>query len=177
MKIYTGIGSRQTPPNILRKMKSLAGVLSLSGWTLRSGAAPGADSIFEEGCIGHGSKEIYLPWKKFNGSTSDLYYVSPEAIELAEEFYGPAFQFLKRPVKLLMARNMYQISGLNLDTPSQFVICWTQDGCACAAERSRKTGGTGQAIAYASSLKIPVFNLQREDAEDKLYDFLAGIGE
>lgn len=173
-KIYTGIGSRETPQDILTKMWKWSSALAVEGYTLRSGAAPGADTSFERGCDKEkGKKEIYLPWGHFNDNPSPLYHVCPEAMELADEIYGSSFKYLKRPVKLLMARNMYQVTGLNLDTPSDFVICWTPDGCTRASERTRKTGGTGQAIAYASSLKIPVFNLQRDDAEEQLIEFLA----
>ena len=46
--IYTGIGSRKTPPGILAQMSELAAFLARSGWVLRSGGAPGAD--FPETC-------------------------------------------------------------------------------------------------------------------------------
>lgn len=40
-KIFTGIGSRSTPPEILEKMKAIAKFLSERGYTLRSGGADG----------------------------------------------------------------------------------------------------------------------------------------
>ena len=72
MKFYTGIGSRETPPEILEMMKDIASKLELLGWTLRSGGAPGADTGFENGV--KSLKEIYVPWRGFNGSDSELYY-------------------------------------------------------------------------------------------------------
>lgn len=80
MKIYTGIGSRETPYEILQLMKELARLMS-ECFILRSGGADGADSAFESGCSG--LKEIYLPWKNFNNNTSSLYRISPEATTLA----------------------------------------------------------------------------------------------
>ena len=66
---YTGIGSRDTPDEVLRWFKIYADVLAELGFTLRSGAAPGADAAFEEGCDRvDGKKEIYLPWKGFQNS-------------------------------------------------------------------------------------------------------------
>lgn len=59
-----------------------------------------------------------------------------------------------------MARNMLQIMGLGLDEPSKFVLCWTPDGCTTKEGRIKKTGGTGQAIAYADEMDIPIFNFQ-----------------
>jgi hypothetical protein len=171
---YTGIGSRETPDEVIRWMKIYGNVLAELGYTLRSGAAPGADAAFEVGCDrGEGNKEIYLPWKNFQKHPSPLYDISEEALQAGADAYGPQFKYLKRPVKLLMSRNCYQVSGLTLDTPSKFVLCWTPDGCSRREERDhRKTGGTGQAIAYASSLGVPIFNLQREGSEDAFLQYL-----
>ncbi len=46
---YAGIGSRQTPSEMLSLMESLAGRLAADGWVLRSGASPGADQAFFRG--------------------------------------------------------------------------------------------------------------------------------
>ena len=140
--------------------------------TLRSGAAPGADAAFETGCDRrHGKKEIYLPWKNFQKHPSTLFNVCEGAIEIAAEYHS-AWQYLKRPVKMLMARNVYQVLGINLDQPSDFVICWTPDGCTSRKERTKATGGTGQAIAIADAYNIPIFNLQREHAIAELTEFV-----
>jgi len=48
-RAYTGIGSRACPPEILGVMFMLGEALAEQGWILRSGAAPGADSAFEQG--------------------------------------------------------------------------------------------------------------------------------
>lgn len=71
-----------------------------------------------------------------------------------------------------MARNIQQILGQNLDIETKFVICWTPDGCKTRGQRTRKTGGTGQAIACASSLNIPIFNLLNENSEAEFLEFL-----
>lgn len=60
-----------------------------------------------------------------------------------------------------MIRNAYQVLGKNLKSPVKFVLCYTDDGCQTDAERTRKTGGTGQAITIADFNNIPVINLQR----------------
>jgi hypothetical protein len=75
MTIYfAGIGSRETPIDVLDIMQKLSIVFAKKGWILRSGHAPGADQAFEKGCDKvNGPKEIYIPWKGFEGSTSDLY--------------------------------------------------------------------------------------------------------
>ena len=176
MIYYTGIGSRKIPEDIKRKFVTYGAALAELGFTLRSGAAHGADAAFEEGCDSvDGKKEIYLPWKKFNKHKSELFYISPEALEIAEEFYGPRWKFVKTFTHKFMARNMYQVTGMNLDEPSKFVVCWTPDGCSTREERTNKTGGTGQAITYASELGVPVFNLKNEDAEAHLFNYIGKL--
>lgn len=152
---YTGIGSRRTPVEEIRRMKIVAERLALRGYTLRSGAAEGADVAFESGA--GAKKEIFLPWAGFNGKASTFQEPTREAIEVARK---------------LQARNSHQILGADLRTPADFVVCWTPDGCESESARTRDTGGTGQAIALASRWGIPVFNLARKDALYRLKQLL-----
>lgn len=161
---YTGIGSRETPKDTLKTMTQLAKDLDLIGYTLRSGGADGADDYFERGAT---RKEIYLPWKMFNNNPSPLFKISQEAMALASEHH-PAWDKLKDAVKKLMARNSTQVLGLELDTPSDFVVCWTPDGCESHLTRTAATGGTGLAITVASKRGIPIYNLQNQDSIDSL---------
>ena len=64
---YAGIGSRKTPPEILEAMTRIAAELERRDWILRSGGADGADLAFESGVQDAAHKEVYLPWKSFNG--------------------------------------------------------------------------------------------------------------
>lgn len=157
MKYYSGIGSRQTPPDILALMTKIATILQ-DKYTLRSGHAPGADLAFENGCT-NGNMEIYIPWKGFGGSKSLLYTHNDEAMKIASEFH-PNWKNLKSSVRNLMARNVHQILGKDLQTPTNFVLCWTPDGCESHKTRSPKTGGTGQAISIASTNEIEVINMK-----------------
>jgi hypothetical protein len=170
-KTYAGIGSRRTPPDVIRLMQRIAARLEKRGYTLRSGAADGADAAFESGV--KEKKEIYLPFKGFKGSTSELYNPSEQAMEIAKLLH-PAWGALSDTVRKLQARNGHQVLGLDLKTPVEFVVCWTPNGEETEAERTKDTGGTGQAISLASRWRIPVFNLQRQDALDRLKDFLEG---
>src|SRR5678815_2257413 len=73
MIYYTGVGSRSTPPEVLAIMTKLAYRLEKNGLMLRSGGAEGADSAFERGVSEDENKEIFLPWRGFNGNMSGLY--------------------------------------------------------------------------------------------------------
>lgn len=170
-KIYTGIGSRDTPHEIRNLMTELAQRLEGHGFILRSGAADGADQAFEKGVTNPDNKEIYLPWKGFNGSTSELYTLSNQALATVNN-YHPAPDYLNNVSIKLMARNSYQVLGQTLDKPSSFVLCWTPDGCEDNRSRKSITGGTGQAVSIASFKKIAIFNLKNLESLAKLKQHL-----
>lgn len=150
--IYTGIGSRNSPTNILKRFKQIADQLGEWGYTLRSGGANGADSAFEDGC-GNYPKEIYLPWMSFNGNGSKLYKLSKEAYDMAEK-YHPSWDRLTPGAQKLHTRNCYQVLGQDLRTPSKFIVCWTS-----------ARGGTTQALRIAEDYGIPVFNFCLQDID------------
>jgi len=169
---YTGIGARLTPSPMITTFKRWGYRLGYLGITLRSGAAHGADTAFENGCDqANGKKEIYLPWKNFNGSDSSWYNIPIEAFEIAGDIYGSTWKHAKQSTQKFMARNMMQVMGFGLNEPSKFVLCWTPDGCTTRRSRTKETGGTGQAIAYAYEMDIPIFNFKNRHGEEEFIDF------
>lgn len=150
---YAGIGSRKTPPEVLEAFKYLGAELAKRGFILRSGGADGADSAFEKGCDKvAGEKEVYLPWKGFNKSSSPLYIITNEA-EKCAAYYHPRYYQLSSPAQKLIARDGYQVLGADLQTPSSFVICYTENGSG--------SGGTGQALRIAKHYDIKVCDFGR----------------
>lgn len=153
--VYTGIGSRETPQEYLDMFERMGVWLGLRGGILRSGGANGADSAFERGADkvkaihpDLGEKEIYLPWKGFNNNTSLLYNIDHNAMVIAQNIH-PNWNKLSDAAKKLMARNTYQIIGLN-NTLTDFVVCYTKNG--------KYIGGTSQAMKLADMYEIPIFN-------------------
>ena len=147
-KIYAGIGSRETPADMLEVMRNVATKLAKNSAILRSGGADGADSAFEMGCdYGMGKKEIYLPWKNFNNNSSTLFHVCGDALLLAAKFH-PAFNRCSDGAKKLHARNMYQVFGKDLNNPVDFSICWHNN-----------SGGTMQAVRVMQHYAIKIYNL------------------
>lgn len=153
--VYAGIGSRETPPEILNMMNFIGKKLA-KHWVLRSGHADGADLAFETGAfIGKGLMEIYIPWAGFNGAPKrDRRFIVPdftiEAVSMASKFH-PAWDCCSIGARKLHTRNLYQVLGEFLDRRATMVVCWTQHGLG--------TGGTGQAIRIAKANNIPVFDL------------------
>jgi hypothetical protein len=159
MTYYAGVGSRETPPEILARMTRISTALS-SVAILRSGAAVGADTAFENGAE---FREIFLPWRGYNGSDSSLYIGNKN--EIPESYVTRAMNIVSsthpRPSALsygalkLHARNVFIILGKNLNNPVRFCICWTKGG--------KVIGGTGMAIRICNLNRIPVFNLADPD--------------
>lgn len=151
MNYYAGIGSRETPLEILTLFENIGSFLGENNFILRSGHASGADQAFEKGCDKvNGQKEIYLPWSSFEGSDSHLIVNDPKAFEIAKDFH-PYWHNLKDGAKKLQARNSHQVLGWDLRTLSKFIICWTKNG--------KGQGGTGQALRIAKAYGIPIFDV------------------
>lgn len=147
---YAGIGSRETPYEVLEYFTNIAAYFSSKGFILRSGGAGGADKAFENGCDRiNGIKEVYLPWKYFESSNSNLIVSNIKAFEIAQSFH-PIWDRLSDGAKKLQARNSHQVLGEDLETPSNFIICWTKNG--------KGQGGTGQALRIAKHYQIPIFD-------------------
>jgi hypothetical protein len=148
---YAGIGSRSTPSDILSLMEKIGKRLGEKGWILRSGGADGADLAFERGCdMVNGKKEIFLPWKGFNGSKSTFTHPSEQAIKRVRLVH-PAPDKLSSGARMLHARNVHQIEGSLLNDNVDIVICWTPKG--------ELSGGTRTALVIAQSHQIPICNL------------------
>lgn len=150
-KFYTGVGSRVIDFDIEFLMKRCGYVLANLGYILYSGGAEGSDKAFEHGCdqINSNLKRIWRPK-----------HATPEAIEIAKKYHR-RWDFVTEYAAKRHGRNVFQVLGRDLRTPSEFVICYTRDGCIQHLTRSAKTGGTGTAISIASGNRIPVLNLKR----------------
>lgn len=161
--IYTGIGAHATPPDVLALMRRIGRHFAASGTMLRSGGSPGADTAFEEGC-GGGPKEIYLPWPGFNGNASLLaldgaWYnriATSEAWqalrkELRSESPPVELDALPRETRLRYARDIPQVLGGDLASPSDLVLCWTPP--------VDQPEGTRIALYVARHFGMPIVNL------------------
>lgn len=149
MKYYAGIGARSTPGSVLNVMRKVAYQLHRRNYVLRSGGAQGADTAFEQGA---GAKDIYT-----------AYDAHRHAIELAS-LYHPAWDKCSDYVQKLHGRNAMILLGKDLNTPVEFVVCWTPDG--------KDSGGTGLGIRIANEFGIRVNNLHDESVMKKTLEWL-----
>ena len=141
---YAGIGSRQTPPEILAKMTSMAEEAEKQGHILHSGGAKGADTAFSNGV-----KSIYNK-RIFTVSSLDRCISKQLALDIAK-IHHPAWDRCSDYARLLHARNALIVLGINLNQPVEYIICWTPGGAT--------TGGTGTALRMARTYNIPIINL------------------
>lgn len=164
MKYYTGIGSRETPEEVSKIIKSISKKLETLGYTLRSGGAKGADTFFETDIS---QKEIYIPWEGFGFGIVPKY--SKFADDLLKELH-PAYNRLTPGAKKLHLRNINQVLGIDLETPSDFLICWAN------FDRSgNPKGGTRTAWMLAKKYGVPCFNLKKEQDKKDLQIFLNNL--
>ena len=160
MKYYAGIGSRAAPKEILELCFNVGLILAKYGYILRSGHADGCDIAFEDGCDAvNGEKQIFLPWKNFNGSSSYFYFKNsliPEKIkQITMENYLKWYN-VTTPVKLLHARNTQQILGVDLNEPVDFVVGYTN-------RPPFVIGGTRYGMYLAEKNHIPIYNFFDEN--------------
>lgn len=183
MKYYTGIGSRETPKDILELMEDIAFKLAGKGFILRSGAAKGADKAFQYGAQTYADMvdervtlgQIYIPWDSFvlyDEYYKDWYKVldrmskKAEAYQLASETH-PAWNKCSKGAKALHARNTFQILGTSLNNPSSFLICWAK-----VDKHGNISGGTRTAWELAKKYNVPCFNLYNEEDKQRLIKFV-----
>ncbi|HEY7961017.1 MAG TPA: hypothetical protein VID29_03755 [Solirubrobacteraceae bacterium] len=174
---YAGIGSRETPSEVIELMERIARALAARGWVLHTGMAEGADQAFYRGAAGVGPVELYLPWPAFERQarvhgTRECVLAQPAraAHDVAARFH-PVWSRLGSGPRRLHARNCHQVLGADLATPARMVVCWTPDGSLDG--RGRRVGGTGQALRVASHSGIEVVNLARREHEERVCAKLA----
>lgn len=161
-KVYwTGIGSRNTPKHILEQMQEYACNMAKAGLVLRSGGAEGADTAFQLGYMQASAlmypteAEIYVPWAQFGNVPAmykRVYQRSLQAQQIARSVH-PVYDKLKNAVQLLHERNVHQILGADLNTPSTFVLFYAEE------VRGKVKGGTATAVHLARARGIPTINM------------------
>jgi hypothetical protein len=170
---YAGIGSRETPQEVLDKMTEVAKYLDGLGYTLNTGktftAKPSNDPKYQK------QYEERLAFSKKNngkvgldeegadrafslGTTKKNLFgvnapVGKKEMSVMEEIH-PSPDRLKEGGKKLMARNTNQIFGENLNTPVDFVLFYAKE-----TKGIRPEGGTGQAVEMARRKGIPTINM------------------
>lgn len=139
--------------------------------------------------------EIYLPWKDFNGRDSNAtgYYtlsemsnkydarsiaraihpkwVLDDKVEQGEIIAPRNWMPMRQGAKYLHTRNVYQLLGQDLNTPSRFVLCWAEPKCADRRTEEVK-GGTGTAVKLGIDNGVEIINLYHQDNLDRVLKWI-----
>lgn len=184
-KRCTIIGSRETPFEIFRLTVKLTYCLVEEGYAIYSGGCPlGMDKAAYLGMSRHKTSDrsrhrIYIGWNGLDNlyhdpdqgiidPTRSPYY--EKASELAEQARGGWYGLRKGGIAL-HSRNPFQVLGDDLNSPTDFVVCWAplkKDGV-------NVTGGTGTAVRIALDRDIPVYNLIHSDVEASVREYIDGF--
>lgn len=198
---YTGVGSRETPDNILGVMEDAACRLAGLGYVLRSGKAGGADAAFQLGVQKHCKildnenpkvysarlAEIYIPWKTFKvvEGLEDwwdipldyLNFILPDQIEARNQLLSeihPNYGALlkKRGAFALHSRNIHQVVGANVLDPKPSKFCLYY---AKEDSQGNPKGGTASAVNLSKRYGVKTLNLLHAENRDKLEVFLKAL--
>jgi hypothetical protein len=167
MLYYTGVGSRSPELSCIPVIEMLASRLEARGFILRSGHAVGSDQAFEAGVKNLSNSEIYLPGSLRSGEQEHAGMIFPDelgdrwldAVEIAKKLHpyweAPGMLSYNHYGQRAHTRNVFQVLGKDLRTPSDLLICtalWDEYGKSVR-------GGTATAVRLAKQYDIPVFNL------------------
>lgn len=191
MTAYSGIGSRETPQEIISIMEDAAYRLARMGFVLRSGKAAGADAAFQRGAQRfEGAKcEIFIPWRGFTGGDGlvNTWDISLDAVDRqfpehadmrwdwVKEVHG-GWERLSQGARKLHERNVHQLFGADLGNAylnqSKFVIYY-----ALETKKGDPKGGTATCVNLAKKQGIRTLNLLHEKNHEVLEKFLASLEE
>lgn len=157
------------PPAIIEKAKEAATLLEAAHFTLRTDTVGELAKVFEPIMT---RKEDYLPWNEFNDKKSKFAF-NTESSKILAKLYSPKFDEMKKPVQAFQARNARSVLGQNVKSPIHLAIVWSPDGAQHIKERTAKSAFIAHPLALASALRIPIFNLERQDCIERLKEFLA----
>ena len=152
---YAGIGSRETPQDICALETKIAARMEELGFILRSGGAKGSDAAFEAGVKDPSRKQIFLPSEDWNIPPGIKQSAQQTAMRIHGNWNSPRMTSYDGYGQRAHTRNVFQILGKDLISPSSLVICWTPGG--------EPVGGTRTAILLAQERNIPVFNLFHDE--------------
>ena len=183
---YAGVGSRQTPENVLQLMNAIGRGFAGHKFKLRTGDAAGADFAFRSGAIKKLAEELKLPPKEvaklvevyvpfMKGRLTSSYERRPD-VDLLDRLRDLANEFHPNPDALrgygrsLQERNALQILGPRLDDPVDFLVGMLKP--KALRRRPTDVGGTGQAYRMAMKYNIPIFDLAPTTPQEKLVEAL-----
>ena len=180
INIITIIGSRETPANILTFMRKIAKYCATNNIVVRSGKAGGADAAAIYGCMDADKEgrlvaqpEMFIPWNRFGEASMstkwDINLGSNEEAYVIASNLHPAWERCSQGAKKLHTRNVGQILGSNLNSPTDVVLYW------CNEKGGEPTGGTVTAVNLGKEHECITINMLHESWKDVLRPLLGMV--
>lgn len=156
------IGSRETPPAVLRWMESAGAELVRTGHTVVSGNAPGADQAWARGgnSVDPAKVELCLPWAYFESSAIVTGNVLRQLVldkfvdawKLAQQLH-PRWDRCSDGARRLLTRNVMIVQG------SDRVLGYLNRG-------KKGGGGTGFAFKIARHLDVKAYDVSEPEIRE-----------
>lgn len=182
--IYAILGAPDTPSHVLQEFSDIARMLAAKKFKVR---VTTDDSRKQEGkppaaLVGKAVREtvgtryeLIKPWNTFGDTEGEALTAtgttSDRGVEMAALFQ-PAMTKLPDAVKKIIAANVHVMLGKFLESPVEFLVCYTEDGAENSKEVTFKTGNVGLAIRVATSYNIPVINFKNPNSRSRLEDIM-----
>lgn len=166
-RYFTGVGHRDVKHFFVTLASYISEVAVKKGYKLRTGDAIGMDHGFRSGTKAH-QRDVYsakkLPWAIHGPSCNNW----DDALAIAGSIH-PNWGVCTPYVKALHARNVFQVLGEDINTPSDFLVCYARP---VDEERTMVKGGTNTTYQIARDWNIPIFNLFYRDDYVALCQYL-----
>lgn len=165
-KPYSVVATKDAPRDVLDTLRNLVTMMKANGFTLRASTSTDMDDVAIT-TVQDSSTEVYIPWKDFNNVSSKYYFNDKTCLHIAKMFHR-SFDSLKPAVQAFLGRTVRMIMGKKPSNYSLFIVVWSEDGAEKVSQITPKTGYISHAISVADALHIPVFNLQNNNAIDRI---------
>lgn len=165
--IITGIGSRNVSKGLFCFIYENGKQYADNGLHLRTGDAIGSDTAFINAWNDSCCKSFYVPnvnriKSKYHILGNDKQF--DEAKKLVESI-RPHVKKLDDYSRYLHYRNAFQVLGLNLNQPSDMIVCYAEP-----VNSKSVRGGTNTAVQIAHKYNIPVYNLWYDEVKENFRD-------
>ena len=161
-KTFTGVGHRVIPMAVRSFLFEAGAIMSANGYKGYSGIASGSDTCFQKGCESVGGEFLALrPFSGYGETSVSLNTITVNVEELQNyqearyiaSLIHPIWKELSYKVQSLHTRNVYEVIGLDLESPTDIFLMYAKVSSATTVE-----GGTNTAYQLAREFNIKTLN-------------------
>ena len=150
-KLYAGTGDRKTPLKIQNLLQNYIKILNERNYMLRTGSESGTQTFMKT--LADKVEVMDIP------EANHLVYAANRSHYVLWSHNG-------NRVKKKYARDTLILLGDNLATPPEFLLCWCNINIK---------GGSVFSIRLAKEHNIPIYNIFREDHQEKFEEEILGL--